>query len=108
MNTSPTPVTNYQGATLGQFTPVSELLLVESPLPATYSPAIPADIDLGGSASSPNQKQELLKLLSEHRDLFATDNGSLGHTSVVKHTIHTDGHPIRQPVRTSATKGFAR
>ena len=102
MNTSPTPVTIYQGTTLGQFTPVSELLLVElqqSPLPATYSPAIPADIDLAGSVLSPDQKRELLKLLSEYRDLFATDNRSLGRTSVVKHTIHTDGHPIRQPVR---------
>ena len=59
MNTSPTPVTIYQGMTLGQFTPVSELLLVESqqpPLPATYSPAIPADIDLAGSVLSPDQK----------------------------------------------------
>ena len=101
MNTSPTPLTIYQGTTLGQFTLVSELLLVESqqpPLPATYSPAIPADIDLTGSVLSPDQKQELLKLLSEYRDSFATDNGSLGRTSVVKHTIHTDGHPIRQPV----------
>ena len=102
MNTSPTPVTIYQSTTLGQFTPLSELLLVESqqrPLPAASSPATAANIDLAGSVLSPDQKQGLLKLLSEYSDLFATDNGSLGRTSVVKHTIHTDGHPIRQPVR---------
>ena len=65
MNTSPTPVTIYQGTTLGQFTPVSELLLVklqQSLLPATYSASIPADIDLAGSVLSPDQKRELLKL----------------------------------------------
>ena len=102
INTSPTPVTIYQGTTLGQFTPLSELLLVESqqpPLPTASSQATAADIDLAGSVLSPDKKQGLLKLLSEYSDLFATDNGSLGRTSVVKHTIHTDGHPIRQPVR---------
>ena len=101
MNTNPTPVTIYQGTTLGEFTPLSELLLVESHPPASpvaNSPTL-SDIDLSESALSPEQQQELLALLCDYSDLFATNNGALGRTSVVKHTIHTEGHPIRQPVR---------
>ena len=95
-------MTIYQGTTLGQFTPLSELLLVESQQPASSaasSPTTLSDIDLTGSALSPDQQQELFTLLCDYTDLFATNNGSLGRTSVVKHTIHTEGHPIRQPVR---------
>ena len=102
MNISPIPVTIYQGTTLGKFTPLSELLLVESQQPAspaTSSPTTLSDIDLTGSVLSPDQQQELFTLLYDYTDLFATNNGSLGCTSVVKHTIHTEGHPIRQPVR---------
>lgn len=101
MNTSPIPVTIYQSTTLGQFTPLSELLLVESQQPASLTASPPttlSDVDLTGSTLSPDQQQELFTLLYHYSDLFATDNGSLGCTSVVKHTIHTDGHPIHQPV----------
>ena len=101
MNTNPTPVTIYQGTILGEFTLLSELLLVESHPPASpvaNSPTL-SDIDLSESALSPEQQQELLALLCDYSDLFATNNGALGRTSVVKHTIHTEGHPIRQPVR---------
>ena len=102
MNISSTPMTIYQGTNLGQFTPFSELLLVESQqpaLPAASSPTTLSDIDLTGSVLSPDQQQELFTLLYDYTDLFATNNGSLGCTSVVKHTIHIEGYPIRQPVR---------
>ena len=95
MNINPTPVTIYQSTTLGQFTPLSELLLVDSQQPGCNL----TDIDLTASELSPNQQQQLLTLLHDYSDLFATGNGSLGRTSVVKHEIHTSGHPIRQPVR---------
>ena len=65
--------------------------------PAAYSPTL-SDIDLSQSALSPEQHQELLALLCDYSDLFATNNGALGLTSVVKHTIHTEGHLIRQSV----------
>ena len=58
-----------------------------------------SDINLSNSELSPNQQEELLTLLYDYSDLFTTDNGSLGCTSVDKHGIHTEGHPIRQPVR---------
>jgi len=101
VNTSPSPVTIYQSTTLGQFTPLSELLLVESQLPASpSSDSLPlSDIDLSDSELSSDQQQQLLALLYDYSDLFATDNGSLGRTSVVKHAIHTEGQPIRQSVR---------
>ena len=51
------------------------------------------------SALSPEQQQQLLALLCDYSNLFATNNGPLGWTSVVKHTMHTYiGHPICQPV----------
>ena len=101
MNINPTPVTIYQSTTLGQFTPLSELLLVDSQQPTSLGvTSFPvSDIDLTSSELSPTQQQELLALLQDYSGLFATDNGSLGRTSVVKHEIHTSGHPIRQPVR---------
>ena len=58
-----------------------------------------SDIDLSQSALSPEQQQELFALLCDYSDLFATNNGALGLTSVVTHTIHTEGHLIRQSVR---------
>jgi len=36
-------------------------------------------------------------LLSEFSDVFSTPEGPLGRTNVVKHSIHTEGRPIRQP-----------
>ena len=65
--------------------------------PAAYSPTL-SDIDLSQSALSPEQQKELLALLCDCSDLFATNNGALVLTSVVKHTIHIEGHLIRQPV----------
>ena len=102
MNISPTAVTIYQGTKLGQFTPLTELLLIDSPQPSqppsTTSSAL-TDVDLSQSELSPTQQQDLLALLHDYDDLFATEGGPLGRTSVVSHTIHTEGAPIRQPMR---------
>ena len=100
MNITPTPVTIYQSTTLGQFTSLSELLLVDSQQPTSLGvTSFPvSDIDLISSELPPTQQQELLALLQDYSGLFATDSGSLGRTSVVKHEIHTSGHPICQPV----------
>ena len=67
-------------------------------LPAAYSSTL-SDIDLSKSALSPEQQQELLALLYDYSDLFVTNNGVLGLTSVNKHTIYTEVYPIHQPVR---------
>ena len=74
---------------------------MESQQPASQaaSSVTLSDMDLSESTLSPNQQQELFALLYDYSDLFATNDGPLGRTSVVKHAIHTNGHPIRQPVR---------
>ena len=74
MNNSPTIMKIYQGTTPGQFTPLSELLLVESqqpPSPAASSTTTLSDFNLTGSALSPDQQQELFTLLCDYTDLFA-------------------------------------
>ena len=40
-----------------------------------------------------------MKLLMEFSDLFASEDAPLGRTSLVKHSIETEGPPIRQPRR---------
>ena len=54
-------------------------------------------VDLSQCNLSPAQKQRLLDLLHDYGDLFAIDGGPLRRTSLVKHAIHTEGQPIRQP-----------
>ena len=48
---------------------------------------------------SEKEKQKLRNLLDRFGDLFVSENGELGRTSVVKHSITTSGRPIRQPMR---------
>ena len=110
MNISPTAVTIYKGTKLGTITPLSELCMVDATEQSSVSQSA-LDVDFTESMSqfAPNvdftesdlsagQQQELLTLLHQYKDLFAIKNQPLGHTSVVKHTIYTEGSPIRQPV----------
>ena len=103
MNMSPTSVKLYQGTKIGEMTSLADIHLVEtqdskSPGINTCDHELPK-IDMTGSTMSPAQQQELLTLLKQYTDLFATEDDPLGRTAVVRHTIHTDGPPIRQPVR---------
>ena len=46
-----------------------------------------------------DHKERFTQLIFEFADIFAED-GELGRTSKIKHSIHTgDAQPIRQPVR---------
>jgi len=95
INVSPAPVTIYKNTRVGDITPLSELLTVdatEQPL----SQSAPLNVDLTDSS---DQQAELHALLDQYSDLFATKEQALGQTSAVKHTIYTQGPPIRQPVR---------
>lgn len=60
-------------------------------LPSTAASAL-TDIDLSTCELSPTQQQQLLALLQDYADLFATAGGPLERTSVVRHAIYTDGH----------------
>ena len=101
MNISPTPLTIHQGTKLGEYTPLADLLLIDSTCP-DHLPSIAAfaltDIDLSTCELSPTQQQQLLALLQDYADLFATAGGPLGRTSIVRHAIYTDEPPIRQPM----------
>ena len=44
---------------------------------------------------SEKEKQKLRNLLDRFGDLFVSENGQLGRTSAVKHSITTSGRPIR-------------
>ena len=57
------------------------------------------DIDLTHNTLSPSQQKDLLTLLHDYHDLFATDADPLGRTAVVRHAINTEGPPIHQPMR---------
>ena len=48
------------------------------------------------------EKKELQSLLKSFGNIFVSEDGSLGRTSVVKHGINTSGNPIRQPIRRQA------
>ena len=104
VNISPQDVTLYEGTTLGHFTPLQELLTIDTDCPSTTSQPSTTDrvdIDLSSSCLSSAQKQELQQLLSNYSTLFATPGGPLGRTGIVQHTIKTSGAPIRQPMRSS-------
>ena len=85
MNISPTPLTIHQGTKLGEYTPLAELLLIDTPHsshPPASTSALP-DVNLSQCELSPTQQQELLALLCDYKDLFATEGGPLGCTSMV-------------------------
>ena len=54
----------------------------------------PPDINFASWDLSTEQQQELLALLQQYSDLFATKDQPLVQLSVVKHTIYTEGPPI--------------
>ena len=47
---------------------------------------------------SEKEKQRLRNLQDRFDDLFVSESGELGRTSVVKHSISTSGCPIRQRI----------
>ena len=56
-------------------------------------------MDLTSTGLNPTEKQQLLALLTQFSDLFATTDRPLGKTGVVKHAVKMSGPPIRQPLR---------
>ena len=102
MNISPTPVTIYKGTKLATMTPEHDVMLIShttSPTDdnSTSPPTILDQIDL--SHLTTEEHTELAKLLTDFSHVFAENPIPTGHTSIVKHSIHTTGPPIRQPLR---------
>ena len=103
MNVSPCAVKVYRGVQLGVFVPQNDLLLLESSNMAALvsgdSKSAGVKLNLDCSEVSEKEKQKLRNLLDMFGDLFVSENGELGRTSVVKHSFSTSGRPIRQPIR---------
>ena len=55
-------------------------------------PVIPTELSF-------EEKQQLTALLDEFKDVFSRKNNVLGTTDLIQHEIHTQGPPIRQPLR---------
>ncbi|XP_044178256.1 uncharacterized protein LOC122960249 [Acropora millepora] len=114
LNPTSRPITIYRCSTLGSFTPAaSEMSVIttedNSDASAT-SKCDPSDqnetdvpLDLSDSTLTPPEKAQLLSLINEYRDNFATSPEELGRTGLVTHKIDTgDQPPIRQrPYRVS-------
>ena len=101
INTGHEPITLYSGMSIASFSSSVEIMSVSD---KEHSPdnmqgdGMP-DVDLAGANLSPSQKHDLNRLIWEFRDLFVSEGGCTGRTSVIKHTIRTEGSPIRQPLR---------
>ena len=57
------------------------------------------DVDLAIADLSTPQRHDLNRLIWGFRDLFVSERGCTGQTSVIKHTICTEASPIGQPLR---------
>ena len=68
MNISPAAITIYKGTKVGNITPLSELLMVESTEQPFLPQPVPPNIDLTDSDLSPDQQQELLALPHQYSD----------------------------------------
>jgi transposase InsO family protein len=103
MNVSPTPVTIYKGMKLGEAIPRHHVLMVNdgvSEVPSVPTSQLQAsDFSLDHSDLSPAEKTQLQDLLTQFADLFAPKGGPVGRTPNVKHSIPTEGRPVRQPLR---------
>ena len=85
------PMTLYKGLKLGEATPRHNVLLVDKNVAATQKYGLQAkDFDLDCTDLTPPEKTQLLDLLIQFAGLF---------TQTVKHSIPTEGRPMRQPLR---------
>ena len=113
VNTAPGALKLYKGTRIGQFTSRKYILQIgestqrpSARLHDQKESAVNA-ADISKSDLTGTQQQKLLDLLNDYKDIFVSESGELGKTSLVKHSIVTEGPPIRQPLRRVpvATKG---
>ena len=98
-NTSPGPITLFQGTRVAHYTPLDAVHVVDTAQPILLQPtSSPADVDvdLSHSPLSIHQKDKLKALLTRFSNVFSCAGEPLGQTTVVKHDIEVTGFPIRQ------------
>ena len=113
VNTAPGALKLYKGTRIGQFTSRKYILQIgestQRPSARLHDQIESAvnDADISKSDLTGTQQQKLLDLVNDYKDNFVSESGELGKTSLVKHSIVTEGPPIRQPLRRVpvATKG---
>ena len=93
-NHCPEPLRLHSGQNVGTLEVVT-VADAKSPPPRAGSvcqPPIPEHL-------SPLQQQQLNDLFKEFSDVFSQGEVNLGYTTLLKHTIETQGPPLRQPYR---------
>ena len=101
-NTSPGPITLFQGTRVALFTPLDAIHVVDTAQPTLQQPtSTPAavDMDLSQSPLSLHQKDKLKALLTRFRHVFSCAGEPLGRTTAVKHDIEVTGFPFQQRTR---------
>ena len=83
----PSPITIYQGMTLGKAVSEDTVLLVSDSKTQTKSAVCFDNPQLPDLSEA--EKTRLISLLTEYCDIFGSAEGPSGYTSVVKHTIPT-------------------
>ena len=101
INTCPTSVTVYKGMKLGEAIPRRNALLVDkkNQTAPNHVHSVP-EFNLDSTDLTSKEKSQLCRLLTEFANLFACKGGCVvSQTPTVRHTIVTEGPPIRQPVQ---------
>ena len=97
-NITPKEVTLYQGMRVADFSLGQCIMSVDKHSCESHSTEMPK-VDLTGADLTHSQMRDLKKLIGEFRRPFVTEGGPTGRTSKVKHTIVTNGPPVREPLR---------
>ena len=93
-NHRPESLRPHTGQTVGTLEVVA---IADAPPPPTASP--PCRPPPVPTHLSPTQQQQLRDCFQEFSDIVSQGEDDLGCTLLLKHTIETDGPPLRQPYR---------
>ena len=109
INTGHETMTLYSGTTIGSFSSSVEIMPVSDSEPTSdnvQGGAIP-EVDLARADFSTPQRHDLNRLIREFRDLFVSEKGCTGQTSVIKHTILTEvSNPTTTPKDSIRASGY--
>ena len=95
LNVGPSTIKLYKGMKIATFVPIYNVLQVMEVGPSEDQ-HVNTDID---RSLTKREQEKLLNLLQEYCQLFQVAGENPGRTTVARHHIHTDGPPIKQPLR---------
>ena len=97
-NTGHSETTLYKGTQIGIFSIEHCVMALDSESAGPVLDDILPEIDLSNTDLTTEQSVELQKIW-EFRGIFASADGSLGRTSVTRHSIQTPGPTVQEPLR---------